>query len=409
MASLIPDNPFVDPLLEHFRDVRPDAQDPYRSFFVARITSRTLIDGVHNYGWVEQTFDTTTGLPTDANPQRSGSIGSGLPISPAIEVNNVQVGVGTLVFLKQKGIVNGQVYYEFADATNGTGGSAPDPAPCAGCGWVAGLRSTHCLVATVLSRAGACDCEEVVEDCAECPDGAPLVWTADTSAFVNCDPAMPASMTWTHTAGCVWESGTSTLTFAGGDASAQFADGIYVGGPLYVGAIGDDCCGPIVLTRDQADACDSSPATITLTRVGACTSPVPPPSPPSPPPPPPPGTGSQVCCPDSPAVTQGIAGSSAGGYTGDCGAFFTAFGPVTFTDLGASGCIISKAFNGGATFQLVCDGAGDWLASFSYGTLTSLSVTCTEAGLNFLATFALDAGGSDPCTGNVFVGGLLWP
>ena len=68
-----------------------------------------------NYSWIEQAFDPTTGGSVDANPARAGGYSGGLPDSPALEANNagIDLTAPVLVFLKQKGVVNGQVYYEF--------------------------------------------------------------------------------------------------------------------------------------------------------------------------------------------------------------------------------------------------------------------------------------------------------
>lgn len=117
-------NPFADPLLASLRENAPAALDPYRSFFLAKLTAKTSVSGVWNYDWTEQSFDRATGAPTDANPARSGSY-SGGALSPALEANNAEVPVGTYVFLKQKGIVNGQTYYEFTAPGTGNGNWKP--------------------------------------------------------------------------------------------------------------------------------------------------------------------------------------------------------------------------------------------------------------------------------------------
>jgi hypothetical protein len=108
-------NVFSNSVVNQYRDAGSVAQDPYRSFFLAKLTGKTLVSGVWNYNWTEQTFSTSTGLPTDANPCRSGSYSGSVATSPAIEANNtgIEVTDAVYVFMKQKGVVNGQVYYEF--------------------------------------------------------------------------------------------------------------------------------------------------------------------------------------------------------------------------------------------------------------------------------------------------------
>lgn len=117
-------NPFDPPLLsgraaDTFGSPAPPALDPYRTYFVAEITGRTTVSGVNLYDWEEQTFDRATALPTAANPRRSGGYVGGEPVHPAVELNNAVVNVGAVVFMRQKGVVNGQTYYEFA-SPNGT-------------------------------------------------------------------------------------------------------------------------------------------------------------------------------------------------------------------------------------------------------------------------------------------------
>lgn len=90
---------------------------PVRDFFRAKLTAKTSVGGVWNYDWTEQTFDPITGLDTDANPARSGSYSGGVANSPALELNNAEIdlsGADVIVHLRQKGMVGGQMCYEFA-------------------------------------------------------------------------------------------------------------------------------------------------------------------------------------------------------------------------------------------------------------------------------------------------------
>lgn len=232
MPSPLDNNPFVDPLLAHFRQDAPAALDPYRAFFMAQITGRTRVAGVWNYDWVEQTFDSATGLPADANPQRSGGIVAGSPISPAIEANNIEVGIGTFVFMKSKGIVGGQVYYEFADPTNGTGGSSGTN--CTGCGWLAALSSASCLALLV--------------------DGVVQTVTGDDTTLVTLATDVSAH-TWT---------GANTITIGGADYTVSFTrtpgglPGMVLtssgsGGISYTGYPGCCVCGRVTFGFSRAD------------------------------------------------------------------------------------------------------------------------------------------------------------
>lgn len=107
-------NPFGE-VADLFRDPAPPGADPYRGLFRAKLTAKTSVAGVWNYDWTEQTFDRATGQHSDANPGRSGSYSGGSPYSPAIELNNTSIDVTSPVYvwMRQKGIVNGQTYYEF--------------------------------------------------------------------------------------------------------------------------------------------------------------------------------------------------------------------------------------------------------------------------------------------------------
>lgn len=126
----------------------PEIQDRYRAFFLAKLTAKTDVSGVWHYDWTEQTFDQSTGLQVDANPRRSGTSA----VSPALEANGVPIdlSVGPVyAFLKQKGIVAGQVYYEFV----APGGVTTDGG---GCDWAAGLTADDCLEVSWVSATGRC-------------------------------------------------------------------------------------------------------------------------------------------------------------------------------------------------------------------------------------------------------------
>ncbi|MBP3956334.1 hypothetical protein J8F10_13670 [Gemmata sp. G18] len=157
--SPLDNNPFADAVLDAFRSASAPGADPYRGFFVAKLTAKADVAGVWNYNWVEQTFGPGTGLPTDANPARSGGIVSGAPISPALELNNLEVDLAgdVFVFMRQKGIVNGQVYYEFvARGTRTT--TTTTAAPCTGsCLWTY-AAATKTWTRTSTSCQTGCKC-----------------------------------------------------------------------------------------------------------------------------------------------------------------------------------------------------------------------------------------------------------
>jgi hypothetical protein len=102
--------------VEQYRDTRPPAVDPYRDFFVGKVTAVTNSGGTNYYAWTEQTINPATGLPQDANPGREGTATN----SPAVEVNNVALTTFPVyVFMRSKGFLNGAPCYEFEYAPPG--------------------------------------------------------------------------------------------------------------------------------------------------------------------------------------------------------------------------------------------------------------------------------------------------
>lgn len=97
--------------------------DPVGAPFVAKITAASLdTDAVTwLYSWAEQQGQATSATRVAADPGRVGSTTN----SPAREINNQEVAVGTLVVMYCRGFVGGQLAYEFAapDGSVDGGGS----------------------------------------------------------------------------------------------------------------------------------------------------------------------------------------------------------------------------------------------------------------------------------------------
>ena|ERR1019366_8449566 len=83
--------------------------------FPVDISTPALIDGVWNYTWHEQTFDTATGLYEDSP---TGRFGTGM-----VELNNNLVATPMYVWGRFKGIIAGLPVYEF-DSGQPLGGSS---------------------------------------------------------------------------------------------------------------------------------------------------------------------------------------------------------------------------------------------------------------------------------------------
>lgn len=227
--------------------------------FRAKLTAKTNSGGTWLYSWKEQIADLTTGADTDPLAFRSGIA----TINPAVELNNAEVDADTFVWMRERGFVAGQMWYEFA-APDGSGSGDGS----GGCGWVAGLAAVDCLEATIISTSGRCDCpDEPV--CGDCPGGSPDTWTVDMAGF-TCSPVVHAgTLTVTRSSGCTWTGtwGGLPVTVEPNGSNLQLR---ITGIGVYITNGSWGCCGPVVLERDQADGCDESPATLTLTAGGPC-------------------------------------------------------------------------------------------------------------------------------------------
>lgn len=81
------------------------------AWFAARLTTRDDSSGSWRYGWVEQTFDPSSGVYLDADPARRGTP----ELEYAVEINGLEVAAGSagVYLMRLKGWATGQVTYEF--------------------------------------------------------------------------------------------------------------------------------------------------------------------------------------------------------------------------------------------------------------------------------------------------------
>ncbi len=73
------------------------------------ITDKGQTDGTWYYGWAEVEANYVTGADQTPLAFARGT----LLINPAVEVNNNEVDVGTIVYVRQRGYVAGQLWFEF--------------------------------------------------------------------------------------------------------------------------------------------------------------------------------------------------------------------------------------------------------------------------------------------------------
>lgn len=91
--------------------------------FRAKITAVANSSGTYLYSWNEVGFEANGTTLADADPGRSGTSAA----SPAYELNNKQVVVNTIVWMRQRWAVAGEPTYEFMapdDTVSGGGASA---------------------------------------------------------------------------------------------------------------------------------------------------------------------------------------------------------------------------------------------------------------------------------------------
>jgi hypothetical protein len=370
-------NPLGDGAAELFRQSPPAALDPYRSFFLAKITGRTLVAGVWLYNWTEQSFDRATAAPADANPRRAGAYVAGVPVHPAVEVNNAQVDVGAFVFMRAKGIVKGQTYYEFFAATVSTAGSGGSGPFCTGCGWIAGLTAKDCLSVSILAALGRCGCAAPPRTtaCTICPNGAPSVWTFTLAGGTGDFASANGAWTISRTTGCQWTATrngwTATLALTGtfGTATGQLALFGPGGAELsWTVSIGASCCGPVVMGSLASVGTGTPPGDPTLTSAGECE-------------------------PVQLTSTDGGATFTTGDKTVTiCGVAYTL--AMTATGCDAPCLTLTVPGSGGTTYTAVLDCCGCNFALFSIGNPAVCTGTTDE-----------DAG---PC-GNVLRLLVRWP
>lgn len=86
----------------------------------ATITDKDDASGRWLYAWEQVAADYTSGDDIDPGAKRTGALDN----SPAVEINDAEVDVGTVVHLRERGYVGGQMWYEFSHPA---GGGATDP------------------------------------------------------------------------------------------------------------------------------------------------------------------------------------------------------------------------------------------------------------------------------------------
>lgn len=102
----------------------------YRAIFLARITDKTggssigsgsvsgsmsgsLVLAPYRYSWVEQVPTLEVGEVADAKPARRGDLN-------AYEINNVNIAVGSKVWMRLRGVQGGRDIWEILAPGNGT-------------------------------------------------------------------------------------------------------------------------------------------------------------------------------------------------------------------------------------------------------------------------------------------------
>lgn len=74
------------------------------------ITDAVQTDGTWFYAWEQREANYDTGADQQPLAFASGTT----TVNPAVEVNNTEVPVGTIVFIRPRGFVGGQLWFEFA-------------------------------------------------------------------------------------------------------------------------------------------------------------------------------------------------------------------------------------------------------------------------------------------------------
>ncbi|HEY1190914.1 MAG TPA: hypothetical protein VGE74_25000, partial [Gemmata sp.] len=75
----------------------------------AKITDKDDSSGRWLYEWVEQSTDIGDGTDLAPDSARSGTF----DVNPATEINGGEVAVDTVVWLRERGYVDGSMWYEF--------------------------------------------------------------------------------------------------------------------------------------------------------------------------------------------------------------------------------------------------------------------------------------------------------
>lgn len=80
------------------------------------ITDAVQTDGVWFYAWEQREANYDTG----ADQKPLAFAGGTTEVNPAVEVNNTAVPIGTIAFIRPRGFVQGQLWFEFAHEEGGS-------------------------------------------------------------------------------------------------------------------------------------------------------------------------------------------------------------------------------------------------------------------------------------------------
>lgn len=220
-----------------FPDTLIDDDDRSEDIFPVSLTVKTEMPGPTEtdsplagkfvYDWVEQTWDAFTGEYEDAEPGRLGNF-SVDGFSPALELNNQDVTVPTIAWLRLRGVANGDHLFEFYAGRADHEPDGPESKSTrvlTNVCWDAGVLSqdedgvvllddepigpegVQVIVALTRERktitasskvvkVGAADCDSDDEEC--CPDG--------DCVETTCCSCVSRNLTFTGTAVC-WANG----------------------------------------------------------------------------------------------------------------------------------------------------------------------------------------------------------
>ena len=144
-----------------------------QNFFVAKVTSYQFVSGKPVYTFTEQSFDPDTGAFLDADSPRGGAF--------LYELNNVIVSnMPTYVFARMRGVVDGDLVYEFAAGM--TVGSSSSSSGSSSSGSSSGSSSSSSFSSSSSSSSSS-TCQQIVTNVTCGPGG--LVVTYGYAKVVN--------------------------------------------------------------------------------------------------------------------------------------------------------------------------------------------------------------------------------